>query len=78
DLPSHAWAFGEDQACYIVALPSKTTKIFLEEAKTAGVPAKAFGTTGGTELTVEGSAPISLARLVEAHEAWLPTYMAAQ
>ena len=78
DLPSHAWAFGEDQACYIVALPSKTAKIFLEEAKTAGVPAKAFGTTGGTELTVEGSAPISLARLVEAHEAWLPTYMAAQ
>ncbi|MBL4863964.1 MAG: phosphoribosylformylglycinamidine synthase subunit PurL [Rhodobiaceae bacterium] len=77
DLPSHAWAFGEDQACYIVALPSKTAKIFLEEAKTAGVPAKAFGTTGGTELTVEGSAPISLARLVEAHEAWLPTYMAA-
>lgn len=77
DLPPHAWAFGEDQACYIVALPPKTSKTFLEEAKTAGVPANAFGTTGGSELTVEGSAPISLAGLVEAHEAWLPNYMAA-
>ncbi len=77
DLPLHAWAFGEDQACYAVTMAADNVDAFLNDAQKAGVPAGVIGTTGGSSLTVEGSAPISLARLIETHEAWLPTYMAA-
>ena len=77
DLPEHAWAFGEDQACYVLTLPADTAEAFLAEAASAGVPANVIGSTGGSELTVEGSTPISLARLSDAHEGWLPNYMAA-
>lgn len=77
DLPLHAWAFGEDQACYAVTMATDNVDSFLNDAQKAGVPVSVIGTTGGSSLTVAGSAPISLARLIEAHEAWLPTYMAA-
>ena len=77
DIPLHAWAFGEDQACYVLSISSGEADRLLSDAGKAGVPAKTIGTAGGTELTVEGSAPISLERLTEAHEAWLPAYMAA-
>jgi phosphoribosylformylglycinamidine synthase len=77
DLPLHAWAFGEDQARYVVTLPEGMVKAFLESAAQAGVAASRIGTTGGGELTLDGCNPISLQRLKAAHEGWLPAYMAA-
>ena len=48
-----------------------------EAAAGAGVTAAVIGRTGGTSLTVAGRDPISISTLREAHEGWLPDYMAA-
>jgi len=72
----HAWAFGEDQARYVIALPEAELDSVLREAEAAGVPAAVVGRAGGLALTVSGEDPISLARLRAAHEDWLPAYMA--
>ncbi|MGB3810168.1 MAG: phosphoribosylformylglycinamidine synthase subunit PurL [Parvibaculum sp.] len=77
DLPLHAWAFGEDQARYIVTLPEAMANSLVERAARAGVPAQRIGATGGSELTLVGSNPISLSELKTAHEGWFPAYMAA-
>ncbi|HAT35649.1 MAG TPA: phosphoribosylformylglycinamidine synthase subunit PurL, partial [Rhodospirillaceae bacterium] len=74
DIPFHAWAFGEDQARYIVA--TNDPESILESAEKAQVPATQIGTTGGVALTAGPSVAISLAQLTECHQSWLPTYMA--
>ncbi|MDO8421623.1 MAG: phosphoribosylformylglycinamidine synthase subunit PurL [Parvibaculum sp.] len=76
DIPLHAWAFGEDQARYVVTLPAKAADALIDRAAEANVPAFVIGTTGGAELTLKGATPISLGTLKETHEAWFPTYMA--
>ncbi len=76
-LPLHAWAFGEDQACYVLSVPTGQVDSLISDADKANVPAKVIGKTGGRDLTVEGEAPISLERLSNAHEGWLPQFMAA-
>ncbi|MBX3494303.1 MAG: phosphoribosylformylglycinamidine synthase subunit PurL, partial [Parvibaculum sp.] len=75
-LPLHAWAFGEDQARYLVTMPANGAESFIARAAKAGVPALRIGTTGGSELTLAGATPISLVELGAAHEGWLPAYMA--
>jgi phosphoribosylformylglycinamidine synthase len=78
DVPSrHAWAFGEDQGRYVVSVAAAVAAEIFTLAAAAGVPAAAIGHTGGTALTVSGGHPISLEELREAHEAWMPAYMAA-
>jgi phosphoribosylformylglycinamidine synthase subunit PurL len=74
-VPSlHAWLFGEDQARYLVATTAPDE--LAAAARTAGVEASLLGHSGGAELTVLGAGPISVAELRDAHEGWLPAYMA--
>ena len=76
-LPAHAWLFGEDQGRYLVtARPDEAARI-LDEATKAGVEARIIGATGGDSLTLPGEAPILIADLGAAHEAWFPEYMAS-
>jgi phosphoribosylformylglycinamidine synthase II len=75
DLPAHAWAFGEDQARYIVATDNPDG--FVATAEAAGVQVFRIGTTGGTALTLPGAKPIPLAELRDANARWFPAYMAA-
>jgi phosphoribosylformylglycinamidine synthase len=49
----------------------------LQEAKAARVPAAAIGQTGGAALTLPEVGAISVARLRDANERWLPAYMGA-
>ncbi len=72
--PLHAWLFGEDQARYLVTAGEPGP--VLELARKAGVPAQAIGQTGGATLTVGETLIISLKQMREAHEGWLPGYMA--
>lgn len=69
----HAQLFGEDQARYLVAVadPAKV----LAAAQAAGVPAAVVGKAGGETLAVQGLFTLPLARLRQAHEGWMPTYM---
>ena len=70
----HAWLFGEDQGRYVITTGEPDTVLGL--AARAGVKARRIGSTGGDALTVDGAHPISLAGLRDAHEGWLPAYMA--
>ncbi|HEY7992101.1 MAG TPA: AIR synthase-related protein, partial [Stellaceae bacterium] len=74
-LPIHMWAFGEDQARYLVetADPEQT----LHNAKAAGVPAVRIGAVTGDQLTVSGAGAISVVELRQINESWFPAYMAA-
>ncbi len=71
----HAWLFGEDQARYLVTTADGDA--LLAAAQAALVPASVIGKTGGNALTIKGERPISLGELRDAHEGWLPRYMAA-
>ena len=77
-IDTTAFLFGEDQARYVIAAPAAEAEAVMNEAKAAGIPAINIGETGGDALTLAGCAPISLAALRDAHEGWLPTYMAAE
>ncbi len=73
-----AWAFGEDQARYVVtAAPEEATRI-VAEATAAGIATARIGVTSGAELIFAGEAPIPLAQLAQAREGFLPTLMGAE
>ena len=68
------WLFGEDQARYLMAVADPDP--VLARAAAAGVDAAAVGHSGGTSLTVLGGNAISVGRLRDRNEQWLPRYMA--
>ena len=72
--PLHAWLFGEDQGRYL--LETADADAVLAAARAAGVPARIAGqTVAEPSLTLRKGCPISLARLREAHEGWLPAWI---
>jgi len=71
-----AIGYGEDQARYVLACPASQADSLIKVAEKAGISVRKLGQTGGAELTVAGHGAISLARLKDAHEGWLPRYMA--
>ncbi|WP_339855847.1 phosphoribosylformylglycinamidine synthase subunit PurL [uncultured Nisaea sp.] len=75
-IAAHAWAFGEDQARYVVT--AKDADGILKAAADAGVPATVIGKTTGTgELKLGTGDSISVSMLRSQFEGWLPDYMAA-
>ncbi|MCY4396646.1 MAG: phosphoribosylformylglycinamidine synthase subunit PurL [Rhodospirillaceae bacterium] len=73
-LPLHAWLFGEDQGRYLVE--TADSDAIVDEARAAGVTATVVGqTVAEPSLTLRKGCPISLARLREAHEGWLPGWI---
>jgi phosphoribosylformylglycinamidine synthase len=75
-LSAHAFAFGEDQGRYVIAVPFEHAENILQEAKAANIPALMLGKTGGDSLVVEDLMDIDVAALRSTNEAWLPGYMA--
>jgi phosphoribosylformylglycinamidine synthase len=73
----HAFLFGEDQARYVVTAHSQDVAAIEAQALAAGVPLQLIGQTGGEALTLPGETPIVIVDLVNAHEGWLPAYMAS-
>ena len=55
--------------------PSSPQQI-LDAARAAGVPACRLGVTGGDVLMLPAEGPVSVAKLREVFEGWLPAYMA--
>jgi len=60
----------------VAVAPSEADQL-MADAKAAGIPALKLGTVGGANLNLPGESPISVAELKQAHEGWLPNYMAA-
>jgi len=73
--PAHAFFFGEDQSRYVVTAKADDAPAILAAAAKAGVATARIGTTGGDALALPGEAPVLIAALRQAHEAWLPRYM---
>ena len=73
--PAHAVWFGEDQGRYVVAAAQDEAARILQEAATAGLPARRVGKATGDALKLPGEGPLLLSSLRTAHERWLPTFM---
>ena len=65
--------FGEDQGRYV--LVTKMPDDVMAKAKEAGIPLAKLGQTGGTEINLAGVGSVSVEKLRNAHEAWLPEFM---
>jgi phosphoribosylformylglycinamidine synthase subunit PurL len=80
ECPLNDWMFGEDQARYLITCKEAEAQALLQAAEDAGVHASEIGATGGDAIVVHqemnqrGSVPLS--ELREAHEGWMPNYMA--
>ena len=77
-MATHAYLFGEDQARYLLAVYAETAPDLLYSATAQGIDALVVGVTGGDRITLPGGESIAVADLREAHEGWLPAYMASQ
>ena len=76
DLPIEAGLlFGEDQARYIITTTSPES--VENRAGAASVPIRRVGVTGG-EALVLGGETIPVRVLKDAHEGWMPAYMAGK
>ncbi len=67
--------FGEDQARYVLGVDPAGAGRVLSDAAKSGVPVQVIGTSCGEALMLPGTFAISLPRLRQAHELWLPQYM---
>jgi phosphoribosylformylglycinamidine synthase len=76
DVPSHGYWFGEDQARYVIAVPSAAAAGVEAKAKAAGVPIEKIGETGGDAVVLDGR-KMMIQDLKQSHEAFLPTLMGA-
>ncbi len=61
--------FGEDQARYVLTVAEKRAAAILADAKSAGVPARIIGTTGGGDLVLPNGDTVMVAQLRNAHDA---------
>jgi phosphoribosylformylglycinamidine synthase subunit PurL len=78
DIPAHAHWFGEDQARYVVTVPTEKVEAVLAGARSVNVPVWTIGTTDGDALTVSGERPILVTILRERFESWMPAFMAGE
>jgi phosphoribosylformylglycinamidine synthase len=74
-LPPHAFAFGEDQARYLLTAAPDKAEAIRREFEKAGIPCFHLGEVGGDTLQIEGRMKVSVDALRTAHEGWLPRYM---
>jgi phosphoribosylformylglycinamidine (FGAM) synthase-like enzyme len=76
DTPAHAFWFGEDQARYVVTVPTVRVAEVMKRVSAASVPVHRIGVTGGQAIAIPGERAIAIKTLVDRFENWLPAYMA--
>ncbi|MBL94126.1 MAG: phosphoribosylformylglycinamidine synthase II [Magnetovibrio sp.] len=70
---AQAWAFGEDQARYVVT--TKNVEGLLYRASKAGIVACCIGITSGEAISVSNFGERKVAKLKKLNESWLPSFM---
>ena len=65
-----------DQARYVVTVPWDDLLLVTARLRTARVPMRVIGLTGGDALAITGERAIPVPTLSERFESWLPAYMA--
>jgi phosphoribosylformylglycinamidine synthase len=74
NLSPTAFAFGEDQARYLLAVSPESEQAIYAAAREAGVYAEPVGIAGSREILFADEY-VSLDDLRAAHEGWMPAYM---
>jgi phosphoribosylformylglycinamidine synthase len=74
-LADHVFGFAEDQARYLIAVEEAAAHLVTVQAAEAEVPTAVVGIATGTDLTFAGLC-LSVEKLRQANERWLPDYMA--
>jgi phosphoribosylformylglycinamidine synthase II len=75
-LSMEAALLSEDQARYLLIVsPSHADAIF-DTFQGLDIPCAPIGTAGGCELAIEGALAVDVVDLKQAHEAWMPAFMA--
>jgi phosphoribosylformylglycinamidine synthase len=69
------WAFGEDQARYVLTVKAELAEAIIALGASRGVPVAIIGRVTGDDLTLDGFTPISLDSLTHVHEGWFPDFM---
>ena len=69
------WAFGEDQARYVLTVKADLAEAIIALGASRGVPVSIIGRVAGSDLTLDGFTPISLDSLTHVHEGWFPDFM---
>ncbi|MEI7669270.1 MAG: phosphoribosylformylglycinamidine synthase subunit PurL [Pseudomonadota bacterium] len=69
------FAFGEDQARYLLETSPNNTNSIIEAAKKLGITASVLGKTGGDDIVVEGILSEKITELKSLNESWLPEFM---
>ena len=75
DTPAHAFWFGEDQARYLVTVPTARAVDVMKRVAAVSVPVHRIGATGGEAIVIPGERAIAIKALVDRFEGWLPAYM---
>jgi phosphoribosylformylglycinamidine synthase II len=76
EIPVTGWLFGEDQGRYLVTCSEANVANVVSFLRAQGVTAGLIGRTGGDALALPDMQPVLVADLKQAHEAWLPAYVA--
>lgn len=76
-LPAHAYAFGEDQGRYVLAVDADKKDAVMLLLNDADLPFDDLGTTIADMLIVEDALRVPVEHLRDVNESWLPEYMAA-
>ncbi|MDX2094669.1 MAG: phosphoribosylformylglycinamidine synthase subunit PurL [Alphaproteobacteria bacterium] len=76
DLPPHAYAFGEDQARYLIAVPPAAKDEVMVRLNQADILFTDLGVTVPDLLIVEDVLRVPVIHLRELNETWLPGFMA--
>ncbi len=76
-VPAHAYAFGEDQGRYLLAVSPANKDAVMVALNQAGVHFSDLGTTIADLLLVEDVMRVPVAHLRGLNERWLPEFMAA-
>ena len=75
-LSAEAALLSEDQARYLLIVnPTHADSVF-EALESQAIPCAAIGSAGGCELAIQDVLAIDIAELKQAHEAWMPAFMA--
>ncbi|SOE08542.1 phosphoribosylformylglycinamidine synthase subunit II [Hoeflea halophila] len=73
--PAHGLLFGEDQARYVITVPSDLANYIMASAEGAGIPFRQLGTMSGDSLEIEGLLSLPISTLRATHESWFPAFM---
>ncbi|MFM1977363.1 MAG: hypothetical protein RL145_2209 [Pseudomonadota bacterium] len=76
NLSAEAALLSEDQARYLLIVdPTHADSVF-DALEAESIPCAAIGSAGGCELAIQDVLAIDIADLKQAHEAWMPAFMA--